>query len=342
MLTFTTPGQIPLDAFQKFGLNAKPMAKNPIGFFGTGLKYAVAICLRLGGTFRLFIGGTEYEFYTRHSEFRGKGFEDVRMRKRGPKGWLRSHSLPFTLELGKNWEPWMAVRELESNTRDEDGESMHWTETARDNTEFLRQHGIVNSDTSVIVIECEEMESAYLDGTIFLDDSREVLHSDIWCEVREGESDVIYMNGIRVMTLDKPSLYTYNLTKGIELTEDRTPKYTSLVRSYILDALIEADKRILDPVFDLSDEDSYFEQMLDWDDKQPHSGSYFYSALHARGPYSFRRMSSLYDSVTADSGDVRYLASLLGHQWVRVLEQLEHDNAYEALLASLIADGYTT
>ena len=46
-VVFSTNGLIPLQAFTMFGLNAKPESKNPFGFFGTGLKIAIAVCLRM-------------------------------------------------------------------------------------------------------------------------------------------------------------------------------------------------------------------------------------------------------------------------------------------------------
>ncbi|KAH0544575.1 hypothetical protein GP486_008509 [Trichoglossum hirsutum] len=62
---FQTTGLIPIEAFTILGMNAKPKTPNPIGYFGTGLKYAVAVCARLGIPFRLFIGLKEYQFYAK-------------------------------------------------------------------------------------------------------------------------------------------------------------------------------------------------------------------------------------------------------------------------------------
>ena len=43
---FITPTDLPLDAFTTFGVNHKPNTDSPIGYFGTGLKYVVAIVAR--------------------------------------------------------------------------------------------------------------------------------------------------------------------------------------------------------------------------------------------------------------------------------------------------------
>ena len=44
-VSFITPGQIDLENVFTFGISAKE-SDNPIGFFGTGLKFAIATLLR--------------------------------------------------------------------------------------------------------------------------------------------------------------------------------------------------------------------------------------------------------------------------------------------------------
>lgn len=56
VVQFRTPGLIPLEAFDTMGISAK-VGDHPIGRFGTGLKYAVAVILREGGIIRLFRPG---------------------------------------------------------------------------------------------------------------------------------------------------------------------------------------------------------------------------------------------------------------------------------------------
>ena len=41
-----TKGKLDLRSLSTFGLNAKPNTTNPIGYFGTGMKYAIAVLLR--------------------------------------------------------------------------------------------------------------------------------------------------------------------------------------------------------------------------------------------------------------------------------------------------------
>ena len=115
-------GLIDLRAFTTFGINAKPNTNSPIGYFGPGLKYAIAVLVREGLKVTVWIGTEPHEFYCEPSNFRGKDFSLIRMRRqRGvTRKWMAT-DLPFTTELGKNWKLWMALRELHSNTLDENG-----------------------------------------------------------------------------------------------------------------------------------------------------------------------------------------------------------------------------
>ena len=125
MIIHETIGLIDSRAFTTFGINAKPSTNSPIGYFGTGLKYAIAVLVREGLKVTVWIGTEPHEFYCEPSNFRGKDFSLIRMRRqRGvTRKWMAT-DLPFTTELGKNWKLWMALRELHSNTLDENGFSI--------------------------------------------------------------------------------------------------------------------------------------------------------------------------------------------------------------------------
>jgi hypothetical protein len=59
-LVFSNPGTLELDFVKLMGVSVKESA-DPIGFFGTGLKYAMATALRLGGEMTIFTNGQRYE-----------------------------------------------------------------------------------------------------------------------------------------------------------------------------------------------------------------------------------------------------------------------------------------
>jgi len=133
-------------SFTMMGLNVKPNVANPIGHFGTGLKYAIAVCVRSNIPITIWSGLTRYMFKPKKSKFRGEDINEIKMirqdfsnvkdlrsfrkasnskgrpivDKRGmPKAWVQT--LPYTTEYGKDWKLWQVFRELYANTLDEKG-----------------------------------------------------------------------------------------------------------------------------------------------------------------------------------------------------------------------------
>lgn len=257
-IVHSTPGLLDIRAITTFGLHAKPGSTTPIGKFGTGLKYAIATLLRLGCRIQLFIGDVEYEFYTKKSDFRGSEFEQVYMKKRrGILSKWQSVELPFTIDHGKFWVAWQAFRELHSNTLDEGGE----TYSVDKGTD-----GLYTSDRTIFVITGEAYEKAYHDrDEIFLPESLTKREGNETVQVFNNPSNYLYWRGIRVMDLEKPSVYTYNLLSDLELTEDRTLKYMfqaqSLIAGYVATS---ADEKLINSVVS-ADAEKHFEGRLDWD-----------------------------------------------------------------------------
>ena len=204
LAVFQNDGLIDPLGITTFGVNAKN-TDNPIGFFGTGLKYAIAVLLRHGCQITIFRGYDPLRFTVQTQTMRGKDFHVVCM---------NDQPLGFTTDLGKTWELWQAFRELYCNCTDEGGMIF---ETG----DFNPRQGM----TSVVV-----------DGAQFLKvyDQREdyILQTrPLFClegvEVHSGASQTIYYKGIAVARFadNRRPLHTYNITSHISLTEDRTVKY---------------------------------------------------------------------------------------------------------------------
>lgn len=220
IVKFHTPGAIPIEAFSLLGINVK-MQTNAIGRFGTGLKYAVAVILRHQGNIRLIIDGVEYEFYLSKKDFRGKTFQQVRMRKKDGLGkWLSSKALPFTTEFGKDWQLWQAYRELESNTRDEGGAT------------FIGENEIPPDGGTTIEIESKGFYEQISEEQVFINElfgesAPKVVFSNHIVTIYDKQSKHLYYQGIRVYTLRYPARMTYDFKSPyVTLTEDRTSANT--------------------------------------------------------------------------------------------------------------------
>lgn len=196
MITFHSPTVLPIEAATTMGVSVKE-SDNAIGKFGTGLKYAIAGVLRLGGRIRITIEGQPYLFTAKPTEIRGKAFSVV-----------HCNDVPcgFTTDLGKHWEPWQLFRELASNSLDEGG-SLGAAAPA--------------DAVTVIDVRCPEVEAAGRDEGVFLRDGLPVLLSGaIGATVHETPSRHYYFRGIRAGSFPCEAPVTVNVTNG-SLSEDR-------------------------------------------------------------------------------------------------------------------------
>lgn len=219
-VVFCNDGEIDMRAVKTMGLSAKDNP-NAIGYFGTGLKYAIAVLLREGQKITIYSGKDEYCFEKEGIAFRGSDFEIVTM---------NGHELPFTTELGKNWELWQAYRELHCNCTDEFGVITALAELPQP-----------KEGKTVIVCEGQEIEQCYSDrGTIVLD--AEPMFTSANVEVISGSTHHLFYKNIRAADVNH-CLYTYNLKNHIDLTEDRTIKYVWMARGKIMNAVLEAHDR---------------------------------------------------------------------------------------------------
>ncbi len=210
-LVFQNPGRIEPGAFTIIGAHAKPNSSNPIGHFGTGLKIAIAQVLANNGKITIWSGLQSYRFHTKAGTFRGEPMEEIYCTY--PDGKVQL--LGFTTALGKNWEPWMVFRELESNVRDEDGQSFV-TDSRVDRT---------SDSTTIVVSGWPELIDAFGDrNKYFLNTGPLLVTDDLEIHPYNGHP-YFYYHGIKVGEFSIKPSFTYNFTGSYwknMLTEDRT------------------------------------------------------------------------------------------------------------------------
>lgn len=218
-VVFQTSGILDLKAVTVFGCSAKPRTNSPIGYFGTGLKYALAVLAREGCKVTLFRGmDAPLELTTKTIDFRDTTLETI---------YLGEQELPFTTDLGKNWKLWQALRELESNTMDEGGSSF-LTEDDED----------VEAGYTKIIVECENFCEEYENlSDIFLDTECENISKQESIEIYKQPSEYLFYKGIRVYKLPKSSEFTFNIVRNMNLTEDRTLQYWFIAEKVIAQAV---------------------------------------------------------------------------------------------------------
>ena len=239
---FCNQGYLDIDAAITMGVHVKE-SNNPIGFFGTGLKYAIATLLRTGHSVSIKLKGEKpYKFGTVKKLIRGKEFALVTMNRK---------TLGFTTDLGKNWLVWQAFRELYSNMKDESGSCYDYPPKQ-------------DWDTTII-IDGPKIHDAYNSRhTIFIDQTLAPISrtgfGNIYPANIGGNEGNIYYRGVLVYKVDKPFMFTYNIHASVELTEDRTIKHYSSIEQLISWILAVADsEEVFRKWFTQSDETQYTE-----------------------------------------------------------------------------------
>ena len=112
MLVFHTESEIPVEAFRLMGASTKANDNSKIGFFGTGLKYGIAVFFREGIEFGAVVGGKPVEFTLEKATLAGQEFDEV---------LINGIHTSYTTRMGEQWSIWQAVREIWQNTVDEGG-----------------------------------------------------------------------------------------------------------------------------------------------------------------------------------------------------------------------------
>lgn len=207
MIVFENEGEIDVRSISTFGVSVKE-GDSPIGFFGTGLKYAIAVLLRTGHKVHIHSGLSQFRFGLKKDSVRGQEFDFITMQTDDAEPQV----LGFTTELGKQWDVWMAYREIACNCKDEGGKiDSRWT---KPNPVSGVTHVMVKGDAFA------DAYNKRLD--YILEDAPTKRVGSI--EVRDRDTYSLFYRGVRVMQLPRKALYTYNFTEKLVLTEDRTVK----------------------------------------------------------------------------------------------------------------------
>lgn len=223
-IVFTNSGEIDPRSISSFGVSVKE-SENPIGFFGTGLKYAIAVLLRTGHSVTVMAGLRVIQFGIKTEDVRGKPFQFVTMSEDG----ADPVTMGFTTELGKKWEVWMAYREISCNCKDEGGSEAE-----------LDYCPDPEAGITKFVVSGAEFSRAFADRHLYiLQDKAAFTSASV--EVRNRGGNAFYYRGVRVHSLGRPALFTYNSTASMELTEDRTLKHQHEGEGSIRRCILKSD-----------------------------------------------------------------------------------------------------
>ncbi len=235
MIIFKNKGLIDPILLNSFGVSVKE-TDNPIGKFGTGLKYAIATLLRKGIKIKILSGRDCIKVSTIKREVRGKTFNFVA---------FNDEISNFATNLGKDWELWEAYRELYSNCLDENGEV------------FISDNIIPEDNFTQVIIDNDEFEDIYLNNhKYFLNvENKTPLFSYDDIEIYDGEGSCIFYKGVKATNDDNfKSKFTYNINCHATITENRRFEYPEAVKKWIIETIISCNKiNVIKQILSLND-----------------------------------------------------------------------------------------
>lgn len=258
MIVFRNPGSLDIRAIKTFGLSSKE-GQDKIGRFGTGLKYATSVIARNGGSMMISVGDRSFEIGTSVDEFRGRSVTQLT---------INGEPLPYTTDLGRDWEPWMAFRELYANALDEGGDVSRAEEVQA-----------ACGDETVISVSLAAFEAIFFSmEEHFIGQHEKPIWKSDQIEVFQGRSLFVFYKGVAIMKLKEPAAFRYNLLGMVDLTEDRTAKYDWQVRGKIASALAQSDdEKVIGAAVD---QRNAFEAGIDFSNSTP-SESFLGGAVSA-------------------------------------------------------------
>lgn len=196
------PGEVDLNAFKLIGASSKEGDESKIGFFGSGIKYAIAAALREEIPIRIFSGVKEVKITTQKAEMRGQEFDVV---------CINGEPTSITTRMGKDWLPWFIVRELYCNALDEGGNLAGVTDKPKGEKD----------KTTVYIGMVPKMKEVFSNMDQYFAFNRTARHEANGIKIydRIGEKMTAYRKGIRVY-FEHDSIFDYDFER-IGINESR-------------------------------------------------------------------------------------------------------------------------
>jgi len=252
--------EISITAVCVMGVNAK-LTSGAFGFFGTGLKYALAVLMRTGHKVTIWSGKNKYKVRCEPEIIRDKTFNVV---------YIGADRTGFTTDLGKNWEMWQVYREIICNARDEDEYEI--SETPLPPTHGYTVIQIESPNTIPVPPDCLSDHDGLTSETFHhahKNADKIFLSTTPLCELKnlsihEGATNNLYYQGVLVYRNDNPFTKTYNLTGHKTLTEDRTLRNLYCAFSDIEESVCHAPAEIYEQIITATDNYAEADMTLCW------------------------------------------------------------------------------
>jgi hypothetical protein len=245
-IEFANKGEVPINAFKLLGASSKRNDSSKIGYFGTGLKYALAVLLREGIPFKVYAGEKEVKISTRKTKFLDQEINVIT---------VNGEKTSITVEAGINWEPWFAIREIYSNNLDEGG-------TMKPFQSMKPEAG-----TTKIYVGIDEKVQQFTENWAqYFSNTRTVLFENPHYKIlQKANKDflTVFRRGICTYQNRKTSLFDYDVVR-LGINESRVAEHDYEARQRCAEALACCTNAEVLTEFMNCDVEKYAEKDSDW------------------------------------------------------------------------------
>jgi hypothetical protein len=198
-----------LDTAALFLMGASTKNETQIGYFGTGIKYALCWFLRNNVDFKIFNGKTEIKVELKKYDLRGEVFDVV---------YIDGKQTSLTTRLGRDWTNWYAVREVYCNALDEPNADIKLVDDIDDVEDDKTTFFLHLTDELSDIVNNIDKYFSFQRTPIFECKTGRIYE-------RAAKNTITYRKGVMCAThIDKEGVYDYDLF-DIEINEQREAKY---------------------------------------------------------------------------------------------------------------------
>ena len=250
-LIIRNKGIIVEEAITLLGASSKRDDDSKIGYFGSGLKYALACFLRNNMPVKILTNGTELKIGLTTKEFVGTVHEIIT---------VNGKETSYTTSMGPKWKIWEAIREIYCNAIDEGEEFIDVTKEIKPAGNETKIYIPVTHEVQNII---DNFDNYFTTGRT---DYITTCHNIKFYQHYSGKNAFanIYRKGIRCWDTGYHSVYDYDL-KSIDINESRTLESSWQLYCQLAHAYVKCSSTtILAKLFSVINNNNYLEYNIEW------------------------------------------------------------------------------